>query len=88
MGASVNVVPMTLFGNEVEVEYYYYPGEPDQMYDSNGDPGTPGYGPSIDIHHIWAELTNDEGSTSIVDIYGLAMVGEELELRIIEKYHE
>ena len=73
---------------EVEVEYTYDSGEPDQMYDSNGDPGTPGYGPSIDIHHIWAELTNDEGSSSIVDIYHLAMVGEELELRIIEKYHE
>lgn len=73
---------------EVEVVYTYDPGEPDQIYDSNGDPGTPGYGPSIDIHHIWAELTNDEGSSSIVDIYHLAMVGEELELRIIEKYHE
>jgi hypothetical protein len=73
---------------DVEVVYTYDPGEPDQMYDSNGDPGTPGYGPSIDIHHIWAELTNNEGSTSIVDIYDLTMVGEELELRIIEKYHE
>ena len=73
---------------EVEVQYTYDPGEPDQMYDSYGDPGTPGYGPSIDIHHIWAELTNDEGSSSTVDIYNIAMVGEELELRIIEKYHE
>lgn len=73
---------------EVEIEYTFDPGEPDQWYDSNGDPGTPGYGPSIDIHHIWVELINDEGSTSIVDIYGLAMVEEELELRIIEKYHE
>ena len=73
---------------EVEVEYTYDPGEPDQWYDSNGDPGTPGYGPSIDIYYIWAELTNDEGSSSIVDISDLAMVGEELELRIIEKYHE
>ncbi len=73
---------------EVEVEYTYDPGEPDQMYDSNGDPGTPGYGPSIDIHHIWAELTSDDGLPSIVDIYDLAMIGEELELRIIEKYHE
>jgi hypothetical protein len=73
---------------EVQVEYTYDPGEPDQMYDSYGDPGTPGYGPSIDIHHIWAELPNDEGSSSTVDIYNIAMVGEELELRIIEKYHE
>ena len=73
---------------EVEVEYTYDPGEPDQWYDSNGDPGTPGYGSSIHIYHIWAELTNDEGSSSIVDISDLAMVGEELELRIIEKYHE
>ena len=73
---------------EVEVEYTYDLGEPDQIYDSNGDPGTPGYGPSIDIHHIWAELNNDDWGTSIVDIYGLVTVEEELELRIIEKYHE
>jgi hypothetical protein len=73
---------------EVEVVYTYDPGEPDQIYDSNGDPGTPGYGPSIDIHHIWAELNNDDWGTSIVDIYGLVTVEEELELRIIEKYHE
>ena len=33
---------------EVEVVYTYDPGEPDQIYDSSGDPGTPGYGPSID----------------------------------------
>ena len=79
---------ITNTGETVEVEYTYDPGEPDQWYDSNGDPGTPGYGPSIDIHHIWAELTNDEGSSSIVDIYHLAIVWEELELRIIEKYHE
>ena len=32
---------------EVTIEYEYDPGEPDQWYDSNGDPGTPGYGPSV-----------------------------------------
>ena len=87
MGASVNVVPMTLFGNEVEVEYYYYPGEPDQMYDSNGDPGTPGTAPSAEMTRIWCELENDEGSSSVVDILGL-INPEFLSDEIIEKYHE
>ena len=37
---------ITNTGETVEVEYTYDPGEPDQWYDSNGDPGTPGYGPT------------------------------------------
>ena len=32
-----------------EVEYYYSPEEPDQYYDRNGDPGTPGTPPEIEI---------------------------------------
>lgn len=38
---------------EVTIEYEYDPGEPDQWYDSNGDPGTPGYGPSVTIYNVW-----------------------------------
>lgn len=73
---------------EVEVEYTFDPGEPDQWYDSNGDPGTPGYGPTIDIEHIWAELPNDNKTTSIVDIYMIYSNDDVIEQRIIEKYHE
>jgi hypothetical protein len=87
MGASVNVVPMTLFGNEVEVEYYYYPGEPEVHTESNGDPGTPGTAPSAEMIRIWCELENDEGSSSIVDVLGL-IDPEFLSDEIIEKYHE
>ena len=32
------------------VDYTYDPGEPDQWYDQNGDPGTPGYGPCAEIN--------------------------------------
>ena len=36
------------------VDYTYDPGEPDQWYDQNGDPGTPGYGPCAEINAVWA----------------------------------
>ena len=48
---------ITNTGETVEVEYTYDPGEPDQWYDSNGDPGTPGYGPTAEIKHVWYTKT-------------------------------
>jgi len=87
MGKGINIVPMTLFGHEVEVEYYYYPGEAEVHTEPNGDPGTPGSPASAEMVHIWCEMPNDEGSTSIVDVLYLiepAYLSDE----IIEKYHE
>lgn len=77
---------MMLFGNEVEVEYYYYPGEDEVHTESNGDPGTPGSPASAEMVHIWCELTNDEGSTSIVDVLDL-INPTYLSDDIIEKFH-
>lgn len=87
MGSKKNVVPMSVFGHKIEVEYYYYPGEDEVHTESNGDPGTPGSPPSAEIWRMWCELENDEGSTSIVDIseFGFRdMIAEE----IIEKFHD
>lgn len=77
-------------GLDVHIEYDYYPGEPDQMYDSNGDPGTPGYPPSIEITAIWADLPNPSGvdqEVDVLDVYHpdyLEMLSEQL----IEKHNE
>ena len=62
---------ITNTGETVEVEYTYDPGEPDQWYDSNGDPGTPGYGPSADIKHVWYTNTDVNGNQVTVDVQHL-----------------
>jgi len=75
---------------EVEVEYTYDPGEPDQWYDSNGDPGTPGTAPSIEILHIWAELPNEGLKLTAVDIVDIipSNWADEIETEILENHHE
>ena len=57
---------ITNTGETVEVEYTYDPGEPDQWYDSNGDPGTPGYGPTAEIKHVW--YTNTDTNVSVIKL--------------------
>ena len=76
---------ITNTGEIVEVDYRYDPGEPDQWYDSNGDPGTPGYGPFIEIRHVWY-LTKDRlGNYVSVDVQDL--IEEDIEEKVLE-YHE
>jgi len=87
MGASLNVVPMTIAGREVEVEYYYYPGEDEIHTLPNGDPGTPGSPPSAEMVHVWCELVNDRGNINLVDILEF-VEPEGLSDEIIEKYHD
>ena len=70
---------------DLEIEYTYDPGEPDQWYDSNGDPGTPGYGPSVEIEHIWCELPDGKGNTHYVDIMDV-FFDEYLEGAILESH--
>lgn len=53
---------------EVDIEYEYEPGEPDQYYDQNGDPGTPGYPSTVVITHAFCSLKNAKGVYVIVDI--------------------
>ena len=56
-----------LYG-DVIVEYTYDPGEPDQYYDLNGDPGTPGYPASVDIYHVWATFKDRTGKSCEVNL--------------------
>lgn len=69
---------------DLEIEYTYDPGEPDQWYDSNGDPGTPGYGPTVEVHHIWCELPDEKGNPCYVDI--IEVFDEDLEEVILESH--
>ncbi len=76
---------ITNTGETVEVEYTYDPGEPDQWYDSNGDPGTPGYGPTAEIQHVWYTNTDTNGNQVTIDVQHL--LEEDIEEKILE-YHE
>lgn len=44
---------------EVNVEYEFTPGEPEQMYSQNGDPGNPGSGAEVSISVVIDEDGND-----------------------------
>ena len=47
----------------------------------NGDPGTPGYGPTIEIINVWSPLKNRLGNSVIVDVtHILALDFEEIVL--------
>lgn len=73
-------------GESVTVEYSYDPGEPDQWYDSNGDPGTPGYGPSVEVYHVWYNTRDRAGNLVSVEIKNL--LEEDFEERILETHEE
>ncbi len=75
---------ITNTGETVEVDYTYDPGEPDQWYDSNGDPGTPGYGPTADIKHVWYTNTDVNGNQVTVDVQHL--LEEDIEEKILERH--
>jgi hypothetical protein len=72
-------------GETVHIQYSYDPGEPDQWYDSNGDPGTPGYGPTVEVHRVWYNATDRLGNPVSVDVQDL--LEEDFEEPILE-YHE
>jgi hypothetical protein len=72
---------------EVTIEYEYDPGEPDQWYDSNGDPGTPGYGPSVTIYNVWCLLKDEKGTEHSVDIFNIIDAESEF-TSLILSYHE
>lgn len=74
-----------LYGN-VTVEYTFDPGEPDQWYDSNGDPGTPGYPASVDIYHVWTTLKDKSGTEHEVDL--LPVTGTDEFYDEVMSYHE
>ena len=76
---------LTQTGESVTVEYTYDPGEPHQYYDSNGDPGTPGYGPTADIKHVWYTTKDRNGNLVTVDVEHL--LEEDIEEKVLE-FHE
>ena len=75
------------WGYDAEVEYTFDPGEPEVHTETNGDPGTPGTGPSVDVHRIWVELESNEGCSVVVDISSV-FYDASWEEEILEKYHE
>lgn len=76
---------ITSRGETVTVEYTYDPGEADQWYDSNGDPGTPGYGPVVEIQHVWyTNLDNKKLVDCTVDVQNL--IDDDFEDEILEHH--
>lgn len=76
---------ITKTGETVEVEYNYTPGEEDEFYDSNGDPGTQGYGPTVHIVNVWYSAIDRLGNFVSVDVTNL-LEEEELEDNILESH--
>ena len=70
---------------ECTVDYTYDPVEPDQWYDQNGDPGTPGYGPTAEIHAVWTVFKDKSGKDVYVDIIDLVDT-DDIESEILESY--
>lgn len=90
MGQGIHVVPMILYGHEVEVEYYYYPGEAEVHTEPNGDPGTPGSPASAEITAIWAELPDPLGldqEVNILDVVDSDQL-ESFSEQLVEKHNE
>ena len=75
----------------ITFEYEYDPGEPDQLYDQYGNPGTPGYGPSIQIYHAWTSVKDRQGNpieVDILDMFDSVESIDGLEELILEDNHE
>lgn len=76
----------TIDGLEVEIEYMYDEGEPTVWTEPNGDPGTPGYPPSVEILAVFTMLkdkNNKELRVDILPIWDYDL--ESLEEEILEK---
>tara|TARA_R110001606_G_scaffold394632_1_gene565733 strand:+ start:1265 stop:1522 length:258 start_codon:yes stop_codon:yes gene_type:complete len=58
----------TIDGLEVEIEYIYDAGEPEVWTEPNGDPGTPGYPPSVEILSVFTSLKDKDNKDIMVDI--------------------
>ena len=90
--SELRIAHIEYWGYDAEIEYYFDPGEPDQWYDSNGDPGTPGTAPSVEVKRIWVELESNEGRSVTVDVFSvfdMILEGDiyNLEEKILD-YHE
>tara|TARA_R110001592_G_scaffold51221_1_gene157817 strand:+ start:3050 stop:3310 length:261 start_codon:yes stop_codon:yes gene_type:complete len=83
----LRIAHMEYWGHEAEIEYSFDPGEPEVHTESNGDPGTPGTGPSVEVERIWVELESNEGRSVVVDISSV-FYETSIEEQILEKYHD
>ena len=73
----------TIDGLEVEIEYIYDAGEPEVWTEPNGDPGTPGHPPSVEILSVFTSLKDKDNKDIMVDIlpiwdYDLETMEEEI----------
>jgi len=77
----------TIDGLDLEIDYLYDPGEPMVWTEPNGDPGTPGCGPSIEILAVYTILkdkNNNEVTVDILPIWDYDL--DTLEEEILESY--
>ena len=77
----------------VDVHYNYTPGEPDQPYDSNREPGTQGSPATVEITAIRCLCTDPNGNFHNVDILPYIEVCDELntwdlEEKILESHED
>ena len=78
----------------LDVHYEYDPGEPEIHTYSNGDPGHPGTGASVEIKEIRCLAEDENGNCHNVDILPyLELADAELDLwrldeKILEENHE
>ena len=80
-------------GYDAEVEYTFDPGEPEVHTETNGDPGTPGISPSINIITVMLNLKDINKNNVNVDLlpiidelHDLSM--DDLEEEIINSEYE
>ena len=77
---------------DLDIEYCYEAGEPDEYYDQYGNPGTPGYPSSVEITHVWYTLKDynkNEVTVDILPVFDIILEGDiyNLEEEILD-YHE
>jgi hypothetical protein len=74
-------------GIELDVVYTYDPGEAEVWTESNGDPGTPGIAPSVEITAAYSLLKDRNNNDVMVDILPLDIVNQyDIEEEILESY--
>lgn len=61
------------------------PGEPQQWYDSYGDPGHPGTPPSVEVNAVWVRLKDRNNQEIEVDVLPLLHEGGLLDAADIER---
>tara|TARA_R110001592_G_scaffold34089_2_gene117423 strand:- start:2544 stop:2810 length:267 start_codon:yes stop_codon:yes gene_type:complete len=69
---------------EIDFHYDYQAGEPEVWTEANGDPGTPGTGPSITFHKAMLVLADIHEHKVTVDISPLLHEMIDLDMEVVE----